>query len=411
MGIDRTTLALRLRQARESASLTQEVAASELGISRTAISQIESGGRAVTSLELERLARLYRRDLSDFFADEGPQEEDPFVVLHRLAPGLEEEPEIQSKVEHCLQMCQEGKSLEAILGRAERAGPPEYNMPHPRNVGEAVMQGAQIALQERQRLGLGNAPVADMAELINAHGVWATGVELPDAMSGLFINHTSTGLVILVNLRHSITRKRFSYAHEYGHALMDRDRMATISSSANANDLPEKRANAFAATFLMPPGAIVHALQYLQKGGPSRNDQAIFDVATEGRINAQVRTEPGSQVIGYQDVVLIMRWFNVSYEAAVYRLRSLNHISHAECDALLENKEMANRLKEAINDFSDEEPQPEKAARKLVSQVAHLAIEAYRRSEISRGRFLELADILEVDGKELLELAEALRVK
>jgi hypothetical protein len=38
-----------------------------------------------------------------------------------------------------------------------------------------------------------------------------------------------------------------------------------------------------------------------------------------------------------------------------------------------------------------------------------LAIEAYRQDEISRGRLLELARKLDVDGAELLELADATR--
>ena len=37
------------------------------------------------------------------------------------------------------------------------------------------------------------------------------------------------------------------------------------------------------------------------------------------------------------------------------------------------------------------------------------ATEAYRQDEISRGRLLELAKKLGIDGSELIELAEAMR--
>lgn len=422
MTINQTTLANRLKKAREAAAITQEEAAKGLGVARTAMVQIESGNRSVSSLELEKLARLYHRDISDFFAANTKQsDEDPLVVLHRLAPGLEE-PDIKQQVDLCLQLCREGKSLETILGRPERSGPPAYNLPAPRSAGEAVMQGLSVAAQERQRLSLGDAPIADIAELLNSQGVWATSIELPSEMSGLFVNHQTTGMVVIVNVEHPLTRMRFSYAHEYGHSLMDRDRTSTVSSRANANDLSEKRANAFAAGLLMPEQGINKALQQLQKGQPSRFDQVIFDVATEERIDAQVRTSPGSQQLGYQDVTIIARLFNVSYEATTYRLRSLNHISQSECEVLISQVEMANQLRrmldsmDMLNDIDDATPakaEPTEAktpsVRELKVQIAHLAIEAFRRDLISRGRLLELALLIGYEGQLLLEFAQAAR--
>ena len=50
----------RLREIREYLSLSQQVVASSTGIARSAISDIERGVRKVDSLELRKLARLYR---------------------------------------------------------------------------------------------------------------------------------------------------------------------------------------------------------------------------------------------------------------------------------------------------------------------------------------------------------------
>ncbi len=47
--------------------------------------------------------------------------------------------------------------------------------------------------------------------------------------------------------------------------------------------------------------------------------------------------------------------------------------------------------------------------RELRSEIAHLAIEAYRREEISRGRVLELGKMLDIEGDTLLRLAQAAR--
>ena len=59
--------------------------------------------------------------------------------------------------------------------------------------------------------------------------------------------------------------------------------------------------------------------------------------------------------------------------------------------------------------FEDLEEKPAKGFndRELISQIAYLAIEAYRREEISRGRLLEISKTLKIEGRQLLELAEA----
>ena len=58
---EQQVLAARLREAREYVGLLQEDVARALGIPRASVSALEAGKRRVSSLELRRLARLYRR--------------------------------------------------------------------------------------------------------------------------------------------------------------------------------------------------------------------------------------------------------------------------------------------------------------------------------------------------------------
>ena len=76
-----------------------------------------------------------------------------------------------------------------------------------------------------------------------SQGIWASAIELPDEMSGLFLRHPSVGTAILVNSSHPRGRKRFSYAHEYAHALLDRDRTIVVSSADTSSDMVERRAD------------------------------------------------------------------------------------------------------------------------------------------------------------------------
>jgi len=96
---------------------------------------------------------------------------------------------------------------------------------------------------------------------------------------------------------HVISRKRFSYAHEYAHALFDRDENIRISSTKNNAEFIEVRANAFAAAFLMPAEGISGVLRSLNKGKSSRQDQVIFDVSANSKMSVESRSAPYSQNI------------------------------------------------------------------------------------------------------------------
>ena len=405
-------LGRRLRSAREVRGLSQQTAADALGVPRTAVTGMEAGSRAVSSLELTGLSELYLLPVADFLQEGARDEdEDVLVALYRAAPGLERNPVTQDQVARCVSLCREGVTLKRLLGAEPRSGPPSYEPRMPGSSGAAVGQGERTAEQERRRLGLGNAPIADLSELIASQGIWASGVELPDGMSGLFLRHPSIGTAVLVNASHPRGRKRFSYAHEYAHALFDRDRNIVASSADNSSEMMERRANAFAAAFLMPRHGVYDALRRLEKGLPSRQEQTIFDVASGGHIEAEMRSPARSQRITYKDIAMLARHFGVSYQAALYRLKSLRHVSHTESRQLLEQDGFGREYLRALSMVSEVgEPElPQYWDRELRSEIAHLAIEAYRREEISRGRVLELSKVLNIEGDTLLRLAQAAR--
>ena len=68
---EQMALARRLREAREYIGLLQEDVATALDIPRASVSAIESGKRRVSSLELRRLGRLYRRPVAWLLGEEG----------------------------------------------------------------------------------------------------------------------------------------------------------------------------------------------------------------------------------------------------------------------------------------------------------------------------------------------------
>jgi Zn-dependent peptidase ImmA (M78 family)/transcriptional regulator with XRE-family HTH domain len=403
--INLAILGKRLKEARTNRGITQEAAAEAIGVPRTALVHIEAGNRSVSTLELAELAKLYGRPISVFFAEDEDNEEDFLVALHRLSPEFKDREAVEREVLRCVEICREGFRLQSLLERKLRLGPPAYDLPPPSNFAEAIEQGEEIAEEERNRVGLAHSPIPDMAELLSTHGIWASGVELPDEMSGLFLHQPSLGFVVLVNYKHPRGRKRFSYAHEYAHALLDRKKGMTVTTKSNSNELMEKRANAFAASFLMPKVGVELFLSTLNKGASSRRTFHVYDVATEEGTETERRVLARSQEITFRDAALLAAHFGVSYQVAVYRLSDLGFVNRDELKSLLEYLDSARNYLKIIGKLGDIAGGPGENDRELVSQIVPLALEAYRREEISKGKLLELSKKLDVKGTDLAALA------
>lgn len=394
--------------ARERRGLSQQAVAEALNLPRTAVTNIESGSREVSTLELTRLASLYRVAPASLLNDDSV--EDSSLVLMRALQQASISDEVTQAIEDVRDLCHEGAALRRMLGWEFDEGLPNYaaKISSP---SEAIRQGDTVAREERRRLDLGNAPIGNIASLISGQGVWVAACNLPDDMSGMFLGDRNDGLAILINSKHVLVRRRFSYAHEYGHALFDRGEAVRLTQQSNASELVEKRANAFGAAFLMPADGVEDQLRQLDKGRPSRQAQIVYDVASDGQSEVEIRPRPGSQAITYQDVAVIARHFIVSYEAAVWRLKSLGHLGSSETSALIEQKDSGKDFMRLLKfeEWDEKEIPKDEREQELRSQLAWLGVEAYRREEISQGRLRELAGKLQVSAGDLIELAEATR--
>jgi Zn-dependent peptidase ImmA (M78 family)/transcriptional regulator with XRE-family HTH domain len=393
MSLTQEALGQRLQDARKSVALTQQEVAAQLGHSRESLAQIEAGSRSVTSLEIVRLSRLYGRSLSSILLEGESAEEEPLTALFRMQETLAESPGLREKLLWFSNVFQEARTIERLIGDEPRLLPPDYGLRDPRNNAEAYDQGQELANQERQRLGLGWSPIPDVAELIAQQGVWAVSAEMPDNVSGICLFHSTIGAAVVVNQSHYRSRRRFSYAHEYAHVLADRkNSSASVSSSTNSKELIERRANSFASEFLMPAKGVTELLGRIDKGAPSRETMWFFDNSVEGGAAEAVekRNAPGTQDIAFHDVAFIADWFQVSYDAAAYRLSDLGKVNREKLQALLEKRDQG-RLR--MESRQTEQPF-------LETYVRWLAREAYRREAISGGRFRDFCALAKLNVEE-----------
>jgi len=406
MSITQAELGRRLREAREACGMTQAQVGQHLGLSRPTVAQIELGNRAISGLELSRLAYLFGKDIRELVAEEAPHREDALVALFRLHPDLASQDDVQNALRQCMALGREISNLERVIGVDRTTSTlAAYVQPKPKTKWEAIQQGERIALEERRRLGLGNTPLPDVAELLESQGVRTAQVTLPEEISGLTLIDPSVGMFVVANREHHLLRRRFSFAHEYCHLLLDQDQRGLVSRSNDRDKLLEVRANAFAAGFLMPMDAVRGFIQGLGKGQPSRMEAEVFDEA--GSVRARARSTPGSQDIQIYDVVQMAHHFGVSRAAACYRLRSARLITQQELDVLLE-QDRAGRGREI--EILLGLPEPDHAARRdaFRRRFLGLALEAFRRGEISYAKLVEVATMVEVDLDELARAIDAL---
>jgi Zn-dependent peptidase ImmA (M78 family)/DNA-binding XRE family transcriptional regulator len=384
--ITQLELAKRLRRARVNVGLSQDDVAAELGVLRPTISQIESGNRGVSSIELVRLASLYRRPLVSFF-DEDFEEalsEDPLTLLFR---AVELKPGDMWVVEEFENFCHAYRDLEKLLGLEGEKDPlPDYGeIGEPHNKLEAIRQGEKVADEERRRLGLGDDPIRDVFELLEGQGVCLFVRPLRESgISGLFLYDKKIGPCILINGVEHPSRLTFDAAHEYAHVLLDRRLRAHVTLSGQPEEheeLLEVRANRFAAAFLMPAEGI---------------ERFLWDLD-------MVRGRHRSDVV---DILYLQRTFGVSYQAALYRLQNLSWIDQAKRKELGdEQPEVLARVlglpeegKADLDRFEGEKGYP--------LRYKYLALEAYQREKISLNR---LAELLHLDIEDTRELAWDLR--
>ena len=403
MPLTQKELGKRIRAAREANRMTQDEVASELGVSRSTVVQIEGGKRSVSSIELDRLAYIFGRDMREFVADSFEQQ-DALGALFRAQPDVAGQPAVVDRLRECMALGRELTNLESLVDiNRDLSAVATYPFPQPRTRWEAIQQGTRLADEERRRLGLGVGPSPDITELLEMQGVRTGVVDLPDDVSGLTLSDRNVGLFVVANRTHHLLRRRFSFAHEYAHVVVDRDRFGLVSRASERDDLMEVRANSFAANFLMPEEGVRQFIATLGKGKPSRIYTDVFDEA--GALNVEGRTEPGSQAVQLYDVVQMAHHFGVSRSAALYRLRNLRLVTGPDFDRL-KALDQSGKGKELADLLGLPEPDHQSVRNEFRHRFLGLALEAYRRDEISRGKLKELVSMVRLTTDELARLIE-----
>jgi Zn-dependent peptidase ImmA (M78 family)/DNA-binding XRE family transcriptional regulator len=253
--IDMRQLGKELQDARKHRGMTQEAAAEVLGVARTTITAIEKGERRIKAGELMRLARAYGRQVSDFvrqrprFESFQPQLRAQFRGPYLLTAV--DEQAIAPSLTTLEELCRDYLELEEIMeAPLVRKYPPIYEV-----AGLPTEQAAEsVAIEERNRLGLGNGPIPILRYLLEQDvGVRLFYLPLPPKFSEIYVYDEALGACMAINSQHPEERRRWSAAHGYAHLLAHRYRAeVVVENSYRRQPESERFADAFARYFLMP---------------------------------------------------------------------------------------------------------------------------------------------------------------
>ncbi|HEY1375804.1 MAG TPA: helix-turn-helix transcriptional regulator [Gemmataceae bacterium] len=98
MDNDRKAMGDRLREAREYLGFSQEEVARYLGVSRSALSLVETGQRKVDALEMKKLASLYKRPATYFTGEDAESLAVGEEIAHLARKASELSPEDRAEL-------------------------------------------------------------------------------------------------------------------------------------------------------------------------------------------------------------------------------------------------------------------------------------------------------------------------
>jgi transcriptional regulator with XRE-family HTH domain/predicted HTH domain antitoxin len=240
-----------LRRARAVAGLSRAQVATALAVRRSDVARLEHGRRLVTTVELTRLARLYRKPSARCLLE--PADPQP---LQRFRSGYRLDDRDLMVIEQVADWLAYYAWLERSAFGAQRYRFPTY----PPLGGEPTEHGERLAAEERDRLGLRGADaVGSMVALLEREGVKVAvqGFHTRSRVSGCFLFAEDLGPCVILNRNRPPADRRFAAAHGYAHLLLDQEDVSgAVCGPFRAHELDELRADAFAAAFLSPPGGI-----------------------------------------------------------------------------------------------------------------------------------------------------------
>jgi Zn-dependent peptidase ImmA (M78 family)/antitoxin (DNA-binding transcriptional repressor) of toxin-antitoxin stability system/DNA-binding XRE family transcriptional regulator len=251
MNIDLALVGERARSARERSGLTQRDVESAAEVSQSMIHRIESGKRTTASLEeFDRLAQAIGIGLEELLY--GSAVEARVLASARASGSMDTA--VRSAMRQGVELLMLDDRLDAAVAGLRQE---PHRLPLEIPDSGSVQERAQFAAQSvRNALRLGDAPITDLAEIIETlTGADVGTAPLPEGVSGICVTDPERATsIILIDSTHVAERQRFSLAHELGHLLFGNS--THVDATATDRTPQEILCDEFARNLIIPPSGV-----------------------------------------------------------------------------------------------------------------------------------------------------------
>lgn len=358
MDVDFAAVGERVRVARELAGLSQRDLQSRALLSQSTLHRVETGKRtSVTLAEFDRLAQALGVGLDELLY--GSPVEARVLAAARTSGCTGDA--LKAALRQGIEFLKLDDRLDAVVPhmRQETA---HWRMENSIS-GSVQERGRAAAVQVRQVLNVGNAPIADLAGSVeHLTGADVGVIPLPSGVPGICATDPERATsVILVNSNDVAERQRFTLAHELGHLLFgDKTYVDAVDGERSPQEV---LCDKFARHLLVP----------------------------QDEVRAWLNRDVGTPRVNERTMALLARHFGISPEVTRIQLERIGLLpSDLQDVGLPSGRRWAYRYGWGPQFDSDQA-----AARqpRTPRRILDRAIEAYREGKLGIGAIARLQDL------------------
>jgi len=301
------------------------------------------------------MAEIYGRDLNYFFDEKVRKDPQP---LWRKSVELKK---VNGVRREFLRFLENYSNLECLLELKQRW----KNIQKKIDKTDFMVRGFELAEQLGKdiwrQLELGSRPAFNLLNVLeNDLRIKVLHLTLPPGISGASLVDEVLGVGILINAKDAPWRRNFDLAHELFHIVTWGVFTHKEIGDGTEKTPPEKYADAFASSLLLPESSL---------------NQALDEITTDGEIKLV-------------DIIDLAKDFGVSTEAILWRLVKLNRIPKSTVEQTLNDEEFR-RMDRKLRKGLYLRTTPSKFPARYLSLACRCLIEG----KISRGVFARYVEI------------------
>lgn len=262
-----------------------------------------------TGMNVSELRQLFADNLEHTDFVRNPYEDTEIYAAARMTAGH-------------IEISAQAKIIDAIRGLPKTHTPTldtlARQVPDATQYGkEGYEQGYGLAHWLRDQLALGDKPV-DPDTLLLEWGVPVSVLDMDPKLSAVAVWGKQHGPAVIVNSQHGARSafkhgRRTTVAHEICHLLYDRDRSLPVIDILGGLGprFAEKRANAFAAEFLLPRSVASQQIGSESILEASKKLARVFQVSPEV-VMRQIRNSDKGSLLTRQEILQLEAWVRKS---------------------------------------------------------------------------------------------------